>query len=272
MKRCYVAWILVCLCSAPALAQSQQDTGLAKRFYHLGEEFYRRAAYARALEQFQEAYKLAPKPAMLYNMARCQEALGRLAEAIELYQKYLKTNPPNHLIIKARIDNLKKQLEQRKPKPAPKPASQPLPKPKPQPKPKPVLKPQPKPTSIPTPQPEPAPESRPLRTPGWALVGAGGALLATGLVMGALASDQADEMEQIGQAFDTRYADAGDVESKGKTFQALQIVGLAVGGAALASGVVLLILHRRGAGRERSAWLSPSVTPGGIVVTGGARF
>ena len=256
--------MLLCLCASPAAAQ---DTSLAKQYYRLGEEFYRRAAYAKALEQFKEAHKLAPKPAMLYNMGRCQEALGRLSEAIELFTRYLETVPPNRVYIEARITNLKKQLEARRAADRPKtdPSSQPA-----------AMAPA---QTAPPSQPAAAAVTagaektgRPLRTAGWVLVGSGGALLVVGVVMGALASDRASEMEQIGQAFDTTYRDAGDVESEGKTFQTLQVVGLAAGGAALAAGVVLLVLDRRRATRERRAWLAPAMTPGGVLVSGGVTF
>lgn len=266
------ALLLVALLSLlPGLASAQGDTDLAKGYYKLGVDLYNRADYEEALVQFQKAYKHSGKATLFHNIARCYESLGRHEEAVKHYERFLKEgNPPDPGMIKARITNLRRLIEKKKakkPQPASrpvKPASQPVgtgPKPKP-----PIVEPRP----VPIP---PAP-GRPLRTTGWVMVGVGGASLVAGLIFGGLASDMADTLEKQNSANPPVEYDAGiqEDEETGRTLQALQILTLAVGGAVVATGVVLLIVDARKQSKERRAWLTPTVTPGGAMVTGGFRF
>ena len=93
-----------------------------------------------------------------------------------------------------------------------------------------------------------------------------------GVVLGAMTSSRADDLEQRGAALDTYYADVQDDERGGRALQTGQIVSLAVGGAAAAAGVVLLLLDRRNAGRESRAWVAPMTARGGGGVLAGLRF
>ena len=106
------------------------------------------------------------------------------------------------------------------------------------------------------------------------MVGAGGASLIAGLIFGGLAADMADTLEKQNKANPAVEYDADIMadEETGRTLQAVQILTLAVGGAAVATGVVLLILDRRKQSKERRVWLAPVITPGGALVSGGLRF
>jgi len=282
---------ILCLSSAPARAQN--DTGLAQRYYKLGEELYNRSAYEEALAQFKKSYEYSQKPALLYNMARGYESLGRHEKAAEFYSRYLKHNPPNAKMIKVRITNLQRLAQRKKkpqpvpqPAPQPKPASQPVaqpvvaqpatqptpPQPTPQPSP---AEPKPQPVMAqPTPQPGqgPAPKSRTMWIAGWTMVGVGGAGLIAGLVLGGLAADKASWLEDQSASLKVEYADIKDEEALGRSLQTGQIVGLAAGGAIAATGVVLLILDSRKKPAERRAWLAPAISPEGALVSAGVRF
>lgn len=276
MPKYRTALLLVAILSfAPAVARAQGDTDLAKGYYKLGVELYNRADYEEALAQFNKAYKHSRKATLFHNIARCHESLGQHEQAVLHYERYLKEGKPADAeMIKARIANLKRLIEKKKaaqPKPGPKPpvvkpTSQPVVKPGPKP---PVVKPQPTPIPIP-----PPPRSRPLRTAGWVMVGAGGASLIAGLIFGGLAADMADTLEKQNKANPAVEYDADIMadEETGRTLQAVQILTLAVGGAAVATGVVLLILDRRKQSKERRVWLAPVITPGGALVSGGLRF
>ena len=277
---------ILCLSSAPARAQN--DPGLAQRYYKLGEELYNRSAYEEALAQFKKSFEYSQKPALLYNMARCYESLGRHEKAAEFYSRYLKHNPPNAKMIQVRITNLQRLAQRKKqpqpvpqPAPLPKPASQPVAQPKPQPiiaqpKPQPIIA-QPVIQPIiaqPKPQPgqEPAPKSRSMWIAGWTMVGVGGAGLIAGLVLGGLAADKASWLEDQSASLKVEYADIKDEEALGRSLQTGQIVGLAAGGAIAATGVVLLILDSRKKPAERRAWLAPAISPEGALVSAGVRF
>jgi tetratricopeptide (TPR) repeat protein len=60
--------------------------GAAVRAWRAGE-------YGRALEGFRRAQELFPHPTTLYNVARSEERLGHVTEAIEAYESYLRAAP-----------------------------------------------------------------------------------------------------------------------------------------------------------------------------------
>jgi tetratricopeptide (TPR) repeat protein len=235
--------LLLSLVAAPALAEDQD---LAREFYVLGEKLYRRGDYDAALKNFQKAYQHSTRAELIHNMARCHEVLNHLEDAIRFYTEYRRTNPPNAAVIDARIANLRKRLESRGSS-----------------------------TS------QPAGEegaARPLRLPGWLLVGVGGALLVTGGILGGVAMNRAQQINDASrQTPSVDFADYKDTEQSGKNMQAAAIATLAIGGAAAVTGAVLLILDARRGGAskesERSAWIVPGLARGGgAVIAGGVRF
>jgi tetratricopeptide (TPR) repeat protein len=249
--RTTVAALALHLCllgTRPAAAQN--DDALAKQYYKLGEELYNRADYEGALKQFSQSYQLSKRPALLYNMARCHESLGQHEKAIEIYGEYLKSNPENPAMIQARIDNLKRLIEKKRKESAPPPGPTPTPDPTP---------------VVPTDSP------RPLRWPGWITLGAGGALLVTGLALGLRAKIKEGEVEDANQK-GTEYLEVKSAEDAGRTLAKASIALSVVGGVAAATGAVLLILDARRPSAERRAWLAPTLTPGGFAVAGGLRF
>ncbi len=54
-----------------------------------GIEYIKQENYPAALDAFQEAHRLYPKPALLYNIAMCQKALYRYVEAIATFKRFL---------------------------------------------------------------------------------------------------------------------------------------------------------------------------------------
>jgi len=104
-------------------------------------------------------------------------------------------------------------------------------------------------------EPAPAPDEkktngRGMRLAGAGLTGLGVAGLAvgvTGLVLGGVHQSSADDPAVYGNAFD-------EVDAKGRRSNVMAIVGLAVGGVALATGVTLIIVGKR---RRATADASP---------------
>ncbi len=58
--------------------------------------------YATASAKLERAYMLEPKPELLYPWAQAERNLGRCASAIDLYQKFIDTNPPERMVEAAR--------------------------------------------------------------------------------------------------------------------------------------------------------------------------
>jgi tetratricopeptide (TPR) repeat protein len=117
-----------------------------------------------------------------------------------------------------------------------------------------------------------APASAPpgSRTPGLVIGGAGVGLALLGLVFAALAADASSTVQNAGRTMPVQFGDYADVESRGRTFDALGWTLVGLGVAAAAAGAVLFVWRPHFGERRPSAaaWLSPS--PGGLAV--GGRF
>jgi tetratricopeptide (TPR) repeat protein len=82
-----------------------------------GEQLYRTGAYAQAEESYRAALKHRPNDAdLLYNVARCQDRLGRLNEAEKGYRDCIAQNPNHaearHALVELLVDtNRRKEAE-----------------------------------------------------------------------------------------------------------------------------------------------------------------
>lgn len=88
-----------CLFSAPA-ARAEDGTATqasrkeeATRLFSAGEEAFREGDFLRAGEAFEEAYRIAPHPAPLWNAARSFERAGDDLRAANGYARYLREAP-----------------------------------------------------------------------------------------------------------------------------------------------------------------------------------
>ena len=110
---------------------------------------------------------------------------------------------------------------------------------------------------------------------GWISAGLGVALLGAGAAMGAVASSKSNEVERAHAAGNKEFSEVADAESTGKSMDTGSVIGFTVGGAALATGVVLLVLHYTSDASERPApraWIAPAVTPSGATLGAGFSF
>ncbi len=70
-------------------ARAQDDTARARTEFQHGVELFQESDYQRALDAFQEAYRLAPHASVRLNIANCYEQLGRPVEALFHFQHFL---------------------------------------------------------------------------------------------------------------------------------------------------------------------------------------
>ena len=91
--------------------QAEEARDRARDAFAQGQELYRAGDYAAALAAFQSAQAAGPKPATEYNIGRCYERLGQLADAVVAYESYLTDAPdaPDHETVKAHVAELKGQ-------------------------------------------------------------------------------------------------------------------------------------------------------------------
>jgi tetratricopeptide (TPR) repeat protein len=79
---------------APAeSATTQANDREARRIFELGSAAYQERDYEAALEHFEHAYRLSPRPALLFNIGQCNDRLRRDPEAIDAFERYLRAEP-----------------------------------------------------------------------------------------------------------------------------------------------------------------------------------
>jgi len=89
MKRvCVIVAATVFLAGATAFADARQH-------FMAGQDYYSQGRYEKAISEFEEAYRLDPRPLLLYNIAQAWEKLGDLVKSVEFLQKYLEADPNN---------------------------------------------------------------------------------------------------------------------------------------------------------------------------------
>ena len=88
------------------------DVEQARSDFERGAALYRAGDFRAALEAFEAAQARAPTPQTLFNIARSQERLGQLADAVDSYSAYLAAAPSaaDRAAVKARIDELRARL------------------------------------------------------------------------------------------------------------------------------------------------------------------
>jgi tetratricopeptide (TPR) repeat protein len=87
-------WLLLALCLLPlrvAAATPVDDAG--RKPFVAALAHFDRGEYQEALKQFSEAWRLSKYPVILYHMARCEERLGKVREAIDHLDRFLANDP-----------------------------------------------------------------------------------------------------------------------------------------------------------------------------------
>jgi hypothetical protein len=78
--------------TAPASAQPVDESQLfAQQHYERGRELYREGRFEDALASFRASYELVPSPNSYLYVARSLRGLERLAEAVEAYERVVRT-------------------------------------------------------------------------------------------------------------------------------------------------------------------------------------
>ncbi len=72
----------------------------AREYFRAGARAYSVGAYAAAVQAFEQAYRVAPRPAVLFSIAQAEKKLfflsrepGHLEKALKLYREYLASDP-----------------------------------------------------------------------------------------------------------------------------------------------------------------------------------
>lgn len=91
MRRSTIAGFL---CAALALpAGAAEPPPEAKAAYEAGVVHFKAGRFADAIAEFNKAYRIAPNPVLVFNMARAFEELKDFASATRFYKRYLEMAP-----------------------------------------------------------------------------------------------------------------------------------------------------------------------------------
>src|SRR5258706_15667550 len=87
--------VVVLLWAAPGRARAEEPVDVewqnvaAKAHFAVGEAAYNEKRYEDALREFQEGYRLSPRPTFLISLAQVNRKLGRRTEAIAHFRAFL---------------------------------------------------------------------------------------------------------------------------------------------------------------------------------------
>lgn len=261
-----------------------QDLSEARKHYELGTKYYDLQRYADAAKEYEAAFVIKDDPALLFNIGQAYRLARNPRKAIGAYRSYLRRvpNDPRRAEVEKRIADLQKQID-REEQNAESPPTGTLPptdegaRPA---TPPPGATTAPAGTAPATPAaeaapavvsaPAPAAASASVRNKKLAAYVVGGIGVAAlgaglGLELAAWSTNKSLTNPSPGTHFDP------SKESSVKVEQAAGITLLAVGGAAVATGVALLLYARYEQRHARAVAIAPSLGAdhAGLVVFGG---
>ncbi len=234
-----LAGVATGVCGAnPALGQPGGRSGDFSRveaLYGEGIAFYQAADYRQALERFREAYRVYPEPNLVYNIARCHEALGETDEAVRQYQAFLALPEGDAGARQKSVDKLAALLRQRDAGRRTPDVSRPVPPPRPTP-PQPETEPTAAPVTVSAPPRAPASA----RWPEWTLLSVGAASVILGGVLWALQDDAADAWHREHESLDRKR----ELLAARDGYRTGSVALFGLGGAALISSGLLFGLRK----------------------------
>jgi tetratricopeptide (TPR) repeat protein len=268
---------LLVAAAPPRLAFADEATLLAKEHFRRGTKLYDLGHFIEAAAEYERAYEAKESPALLYNLGQAYRAAGESQKALNSYRSYLRHVPdaPNRAEVVTLIDGLRKSIDaqkqaQEKDKDKPPAPSTVEVKPQSQPEPAQVTPPPPPPPQQAGPLP-PTPADRALGKK-LKLAGLGVAAVGVaGLVLGGTFAGLTDSANhdinnpKPGAPYDK------DLESRGNTYQSVEIATFAVGGAALVTGVVLYVVGVKKSRSQRFA-VAPGAGRGALSASASWEF
>ena len=236
----------------------------AKAKFQEAQAAFKAEDFDAAAAAVEAAYIIEPNPMLLYPWAQAERSRGNCAAAVELYQRFLDSNPPEAAAAPAR-ENMQRCQEQLAAEPEPEPEPDVVEE---------VLEEEPE----PEPEPEPAPvkkDDEP-KAKAWYKDPVGGVLVGVGVVgvgvgAGLLGAASSRAKKAADEEMHSDYLAARD---KATGLRNGGAVALSIGGALLLGGVVRYVLvAKKGKQEKATAWQwSPELGRRWVGVTIGRRF
>lgn len=96
-------------------AEPSEPRAQAAAHFQQAERFFNEGRYEEAVREFEAAQVLGPHPDLLFNLGKCHERLGDLAEALSHYRAYVKAVPEAEdvALVLVAIADLERQQNER---------------------------------------------------------------------------------------------------------------------------------------------------------------
>lgn len=253
-----VSFLAVGLLAQTAWAESEPEA--AKRHFREGTSHYDLGDFQQAIDSYKAGYRIKPDPVFLYNIGQAHRMRKEFDQALTAYKAYLRNRPnaPNRADVETKIADMRaeRKADVGKPIPVDKPD---VVTPPPSDTPPMINSPSqlpvdaPNQTLVTTSQPD-AELSQQLDTQDsqhamkrvpWIVAGAGGLLVAGGVVTGLLAKGKQSDLESECPTKQSCSPRAQDLRDSGKTLALTTDVLFVAGGAAIATGVIWWALKYR---------------------------
>ena len=83
-------FLLFALLLAPASAAAQDDAAQARQHFDAGVRHFQSGEFRLALDEFRDAYRIRPHPAVLVNIANCYMEINRPVDAAQNFERYMR--------------------------------------------------------------------------------------------------------------------------------------------------------------------------------------
>lgn len=221
-------------------APGEDQDALARRIFALGSRAYEEENFPEAANYFEQAFELSGRAELMYNIGIARERDGQREEAVSWFERYLNELPTGVRVdeVRVRLSVLRQALEEER-------AANVAPES--------VARSSTEGSTTESVATENA-SGGGSTIPGWAMVGTGGALVVGGTVLLILAGSSAGTVEDAPQG--TPWAEVeGDYDQAG-LFSGLGAVGIGVGSALVAGGLVWVVLSEDESGEENAVDLA----------------
>ncbi|HUT78910.1 MAG TPA: PEGA domain-containing protein, partial [Polyangia bacterium] len=84
----------------------------ARQHFLAGQNYYTQGRYEKAIEEFEEAYRLDPRPLLLFNISQAWEKMGDLPKSLDFLKRFLEAEPDNEdrTTLLSKVANLESRI------------------------------------------------------------------------------------------------------------------------------------------------------------------
>jgi tetratricopeptide (TPR) repeat protein len=253
---CAVLLALAAMTATARAEQTPEQVTEARQHYERGMTHYQLGEFKAAVDEFKQAYALAPAPGLLFNLAQASRLGKQYEQALYFYRTYLRVAPEaqNRTDVEQRIAELeplaKRQQEEAAAAERTRREA--------------ALRPEPDTRAT-----APRPNGRALKLSGIVIGALGLAALGAGIGLGVTANNEQNKLSNLAKSMGTWSPSQTNDYNRGRT-EAAAATGLYIaGGVAAGTGVLLYVL---GWQRDRAARFAFVPAPGGAMASGTWSF